>query len=92
MSLKRVQLIVHGRVQGVFFQAGSQREARRLGLTGVIRERRDGGLDLIAEGEEQSLHEFVAWNQRGPTTARVDKVEVKWRSYVGEYRDFRFMN
>jgi acylphosphatase len=91
MSLKQIQLRVHGRVQGVFFRASAQREAKRLGLTGWIRNRRDATVELVAEGEETGIKDLIAWAQSGPSGARVDKVDVRWRSYSGEFFDFRIM-
>lgn len=89
MALKRVNLIVKGRVQGVFFEAAAQREARRLGLTGWVGHRRDGSLEITIEGEEEALREMVAWSQKGPSAARIDGVDVRWRSYSGQFHDFR---
>ena len=89
MGLKQVSLTVRGRVQGVYFRASAQREARRLGLTGWVRNRPDGGVDVLAEGEEDSLKEFIAWANRGPGAARVDRVDMRWRSFVGDFSDFR---
>jgi acylphosphatase len=92
MSSKRLQLIVRGRVQGVFFRASTQREARRLGLTGWVSNRRDGAVEVLAEGGEDELREFMAFCNRGPSAARVDKVDVRWRAYTGEFSDFRIVN
>jgi acylphosphatase len=89
MGLKRIQMVVRGRVQGVFFRASAQREARQLGLTGWVKNRPDGSVEIVAEGEEDQVKDLLAWAQNGPTTARVDKVETKWRSYTGEFSDFR---
>lgn len=89
MAQKRIEVVVHGRVQGVFYRASAQREARRLGLTGWVKNRPDGTVEVIAEGEEDQVKDFLAWAQHGPTTARVDNVDVKWRSYTGEFTDFR---
>ena len=58
MATKRVQMTVRGRVQGVFFRASAQREARRLGLTGWVRNRADGSLEIVAEGEEAALRDL----------------------------------
>ena len=55
MSTKQVQLIVRGRVSGVFFRAATQREARRLGVSGWVRNRPDGTIELVAEGEEEAI-------------------------------------
>lgn len=89
MAQKRIHLVVRGRVQGVFYRASAQREARRMGLTGWIKNRADGGVEMIVEGEEDQVKDFLAWAQHGPSTARVDKVETKWRSYTGEFAEFR---
>lgn len=89
MGLKRIQMVVRGRVQGVFFRASAQREARQLGLSGWVKNRNDGSVELVAEGEEDQVKDFLSWAQHGPTTARVDKVETRWRSYTGEFSDFR---
>jgi acylphosphatase len=89
MALKQAHLTVRGRVQGVFFRASTQREAKRLGLTGWVRNRPDGAVELCVEGEEEDLKEIIAWANRGPSAARVEKVDVRWRSYVGEFSEFK---
>ena len=89
MGQKRIQLVVRGRVQGVFYRATAQREARMHGLTGWVKNRPDGSVEMVVEGEEDSVKDFLAWAQQGPATARVDKVETKWRSYTGEFSGFR---
>ena len=92
MALKQVQIRVHGRVQGVFFRASAQREARRLGLTGWVKNRKDSTVELMAEGEETGIKDFIAWAQHGPSAARVEKVDVRWRSFVGDFFDFRIVD
>lgn len=89
MANKRVHLIVRGRVTGVYFRASAQREARRLGITGWVKNRNDGSIEIMAEGEEDSVKEIVGWAHHGPSAARVDSVDVRWRSYMGEFADFR---
>jgi acylphosphatase len=89
MALKQAHLTVRGRVQGVFFRASAQREAKRLGLTGWVRNRPDGAVEMCVEGEEEELKEMLAWANRGPSAARVEKVDVRWRSYVGDFAEFR---
>jgi len=92
MGQKRIQLVVRGRVQGVFFRASAQREARQHGLTGWVKNRPDGSVEMVVEGEEDDVKDFLSWAQTGPTTARVDKVETKWRSYTGEFAEFRIVS
>jgi acylphosphatase len=91
MAVKRVQIIVRGRVTGVFFRAATQREAKRLGITGWVKNRNDGSVEIVAEGEEDSIKEIVSWAHHGPSAARVDNVDVRWRGYTGEYSDFRIV-
>jgi acylphosphatase len=92
MAAKQLHGTVRGRVQGVFFRANMQREARRLGLTGWVKNLPDGSVEFLAEGEEQELKELLGWAQRGPSAARVDRVDSRWRSYTGDYTDFRIVD
>jgi acylphosphatase len=92
MALKQLQLFIRGRVQGVYFRASTQREARRLGLTGWVRNRPDGSIEILAEGEEAAIRELYGWAQKGPTAARVERVDTRWRSYAGEYAEFRIID
>lgn len=91
MGLKQVQLTVRGRVQGVYFRASAQREARRLGITGWVKNRQDGSVDILAEGEEDGLRDLIGWAQKGPSASRVEKVDVRWRGFSGEFPDFRIV-
>lgn len=88
MALKRIHLVIRGRVQGVYYRASSVREAKRLGLTGWVKNRPDNAVELVAEGEEDQVKDFLAWAQHGPSTARVDKIDTRWRSYTGEFASF----
>ena len=88
MATKRVHFIVRGRVQGVFFRAATQREARRLGITGWVKNRVDGCVEVLAEGDEDAIRELTSWANHGPSAARVDNVEIRWRGYTGEYPEF----
>ncbi len=92
MALKQLQLNIHGRVQGVYFRAATQREARRLGLTGWVKNRNDGSVEVLAEGEEVAIRELYGWAQRGPSAARVDRVDTRWRSFTGTHPDFRIVD
>lgn len=92
MANKRVHLVVRGRVQGVFFRAATQREARRLGLTGWVKNRTDGSIEMLAEGEEEAVKELSGWAYHGPSAARVDHVDVRWRGYTGEFYEFAILD
>jgi len=92
MGQKRIHLIVKGRVQGVYYRASAQREAKRLGLTGWVVNRPDGSVEIVAEGEEDQVKDLLAWAQHGPATARVEKIDTRWRSYTGEFSEFRIVS
>ncbi len=88
MAQKRIHLVIRGRVQGVFFRAAAQREARRLGITGWVRNRPDGTVELLAEGDEDAIKELSGWASHGTSAARVDHVDTRWRGYTGEFHKF----
>jgi acylphosphatase len=46
-------------------------------------------VELLAEGDEDEIKELIGWANRGPGAARVDSVDVRWRSFTGDYADFR---
>lgn len=73
--------LIDGRVQGVFFRASAQAEARRLGLTGWARNRPDGRVEVLACGEQDALEQFRAWLGEGPRHARVDEVSAERRAF-----------
>jgi acylphosphatase len=69
-----IQLRIEGTVQGVGYRYALQREAVRLGLTGWVRNRRDGSVESVAQGTAQALDALTAWARRGPPAARVTGV------------------
>jgi acylphosphatase len=84
----RAEIVVRGRVQGVFFRASAQQEALRLGLTGEVRNLPDGSVEAIVEGEKSAVDDFVAWCRRGPPSADVEDVQVKLLPPRDEFRTF----
>ncbi len=88
----RVHFIVRGRVQGVFFRASAQEEARRRHLTGWVRNRTDGAVELVAEGREEALESFTAWCRRGPAGAKVEALEEISETETGRFSDFQTLD
>lgn len=86
---QRLHAIVHGRVQGVNFRYYTELKAAELGLTGWVRNRWDGTVETVAEGPRARLDQFLGWLHRGPSSARVDQVDVTWAEATGEFSDFR---
>lgn len=66
---------VTGRVQGVWYRGWTVAQARALGLTGWVRNRRDGSVEILAEGPKAAITELVRRCREGPPAARVDLVE-----------------
>jgi acylphosphatase len=80
---------VYGRVQGVYFRYFVQDVARKLGLKGYVRNLTGGGaVEVQAEGEKQQLDKLFEQLKVGPPRARVERVEVKWADYSGQFDDF----
>lgn len=79
--------LVSGRVQGVFFRAETEAAARRLGVTGWVRNLADGNVELMACGAEVKLAELERWLWQGPPRARVEQV-VATDVELQSFRDF----
>ena len=73
-----VHLIVSGRVQGVWFRAGTREQALELGLCGWAKNCPDGTVEIHAEGDKKTLEQFITWCRKGPPAARVSALEVEW--------------
>ena len=84
LSLRRVSLHIHGKVQGVFFRRESQREALRLNLAGFVRNDPDGSVYAEAEGDSVKVGDFIRWCRSGPSNAVVDSVESQEMKSVGD--------
>jgi acylphosphatase len=72
----RRRVVVHGHVQGVFFRDTARRKAAALGVTGSVRNRPDGTVEAVFEGDPDSVEVLVDWCRRGPRGAAVSRVEV----------------
>ncbi len=89
MTLLRAYVRVYGRVQGVFFRANTVDKARELGVTGYVRNMPDGSVEAVIEGDKEKVEKLISWMHVGPPLARVDRVEVEYQEYKGEFTDFR---
>lgn len=85
----RTRILISGLVQGVFFRREVTRLARRLDVTGWVRNLPDGNVEVVAEGDKQKLDEIVQFCRIGPSGARVKDVGVDWSDFKGEFRGFR---
>lgn len=85
----RAHLIIEGRVQGVWFRDSTRNEATRLNLTGWVKNRFDGSVELIAEGSREEVKKLIEWCHHGPPGARVTMVHEIKEDYTGEFDSFR---
>jgi len=86
--MRRIRAIVSGRVQGVSYRASTADQARALGLTGWVKNLRDGSVALEAEGETEAIDRLLAWCRVGPPAAVVRDVTVEESAPTGREPDF----
>ncbi len=84
----RVEVIVSGRVQGVWFRQSTKRQAERHQLTGWVRNNPDSTVEAVFEGEEAAVGTMVDWCRQGPPAARVEAVKVVRQPVGGEFSGF----
>ena len=81
--MERLHAVIHGDVQGVGFRYFMTRQAQARGLRGWVRNRSDGAVELVAEGERLDLDELPKAARQGPRHARVDNVDANWSDAEG---------
>ncbi len=87
-KMVRAHLIIKGLVQGVFFRATTQSVAEGNRVKGWVRNRTDGSVEAVLEGEKEDVDRVIEWCHHGPLGARVDEVEVEWEEYKNEFNGF----
>ncbi len=87
---KTLHLVIHGRVQGVFFRQSMQREAQYLAVSGWVRNRSNGTVEAVVHGAPAAVDAMTHWAQRGPEMAHVERVDVYPTD--GDYTDFEIMD
>ena len=87
IRLNAVLIKVSGQVQGVFFRATTQTTAKNLRLSGWVRNRNDGSVEIRAEGNRHQLEKLIEWCQDGPPYASVSEVKTEWVAHQG-LKDF----
>jgi acylphosphatase len=85
----RAHLFVSGRVQGVFYRADCTQEAKRLGVSGWVRNLDDGRVEVVAEGPRAQVERLIEWCRTGSPMAKVESVEANWEEPTGEFEGFR---
>lgn len=90
--MQRVHLIISGTVQGVGFRSWAKWQAKKLNLSGWVKNRDDESVELVAEGAEGKLNELVKRCQKGPDASYVKNVDVSWLDATGAYDTFEVVH
>ena len=86
--MRRVNIRITGDVQAVGFRYTAIEVARDLGLTGWVKNNPDDSVQIVAEGEKESLENLITWTKQGPSVARVERIETIWEKASGEFSSF----
>ena len=84
----RAHAIISGRVQGVFFRMETKRAADGFGVFGWVKNRSDGTVEAVFEGDRDRVDAILDWCREGPPAAKVTDVMVNWEDYTGEFTAF----
>lgn len=87
----RAHLLVSGRVQGVFFRANTKEKARDLEVTGWVKNRDDGKVEAVFEGDKGNVNKMIDFCKKGSPAAEVSDVEVNWEDYKGDFSNFEIL-
>lgn len=90
-ELARVSLKILGQVQGVFYRNTAKIEAEKLGLFGWVSNNEDGSVELVVEGEKEKLQQLIDWCNKGSFLAKVEKIDIDWQKYAGEFKSFEII-
>jgi acylphosphatase len=85
---KRKHVFVEGTVQGVYYRYNTLKKAEEYHLTGWVKNRADGSVEILCEGTEENINNMVRWCKEGPERAHVREVEANWEQYTGEFNVF----
>lgn len=85
---RQIVAVAKGRVQGVGYRAFCADEATLLGVTGYAKNLSDGRVEVVAEGDESSLRQFVERLREGPRWSRVEDVIYRWEEPAGAFAGF----
>jgi len=84
----RLHILISGRVQGVGFRFFTRHQASMLGITGYVRNLINGKVEVVAEGKEPDLEEFVKKLREGASLAWVTDIKVNRQKYKGDFKSF----
>ena len=88
MPNQRIRIFVTGKVQGVFFRQALKVMAKKNGVSGWVKNLKDGRVEAVLEGDQEKVSRLVEWSHGGPANARVEDVEIRNEKFTGEFSKF----
>ena len=84
----RAHVVIFGRVQGVFFRMETKHQAKAHGVSGWARNKADGSVEAVFEGDMENVESLINWCKAGPVQADVKHVDVQWEDYKNQFPKF----
>ena len=81
----QARVFISGRVQGVFFRSFVRKKALEVGVTGYVRNLRDGRVEAVFQGAPSKVREMIKFTHEGPRLARVENVSIQWEEVSDEF-------
>lgn len=88
MSIKKAHVLIRGQVQGVGYRFFAQKTARQHGLTGWVKNNKDGSVEVDVEGEEAVIKSFLNTLRTKHPWAKIEALDIDWSSAAQEYQAF----
>ena len=87
-SKVRAHVIISGKVQGVCYRMETQHAAEQAGVSGWVKNRFDGTVEAVFEGEKEQVDQIIEWCRKGPPLSSVSNVSIRWESFTDEFPGF----
>jgi acylphosphatase len=91
-KMVRAHVVITGRVQGVFFRMETKHQAQAQGVSGWVRNKSDGSVEAVFEGEMETVESLINWCKTGPVQADVTHVDVTWEDYKKQFSCFSIVH
>lgn len=88
MGIEQKHCLISGRVQGVSYRYSARQQAYKLGITGWVRNRPDGRVELVIQGQTEQMKDMLDWAYQGPQFADVTTIVIKEQSPDVIYTEF----
>ena len=90
MDRKTLHLLIEGKVQGVFYRASAKEIADEMKITGWVKNTKEGNVQIVCQGGEAELQQFINWCKQGPRRAKVESIKIT-ETMATSFDDFRIV-